>query len=76
MHVFQHQLVQTQFSYQLFRRILLPSCHSRLLSYQFLALLLVQKEPGTPEDKGLSLAIHYRQADYKAEASARIAAAA
>jgi hydroxymethylpyrimidine pyrophosphatase-like HAD family hydrolase len=28
--------------------MLLPSCHSRLLSYQFLSPQLVQKAPGTP----------------------------
>jgi hypothetical protein len=36
-------------THNLLRRMLLSSRHSRLLSYQFLALMLVQKLPGTPE---------------------------
>ena len=31
----------------LLRRVLLPSCHSRLRSYQFGSLQLVRKKPGT-----------------------------
>ena len=34
-------------AYNLLWSILLPSCHSRPLSYQFLSPLLVQKSPGT-----------------------------